>query len=352
MPRLPMSICCLIVAWALAPAVTGASRQDAASRQTPATGARTPILEPPQDDMVAPEVAAARVDRLRELAERAADVQSRVTLRLACANLILSAQIEPPLTRYLLRIAPADAAGELAPSCDAALQVLNEAEELIDSLTPAEREQAWVDESRHVLRTLRIVADGARALALAEQLSLTARERGEVRAMIAILMEHADEHVKAVATLLDLGLRTPDDDRQRLLRRLPMALEPPLSAQLPHGFFLRLERCRLVAERGAHATAVAMLLQLEERSHQWFDDDRQEVAAGTAALVRLQVLEAWNASLDSAGGTESERQWCQSQADQLRSTLDSSDAGWTVLRLRRVIPLLAEIPAEAASGLP
>ncbi|RJP35439.1 MAG: hypothetical protein C4547_09555 [Phycisphaerales bacterium] len=333
---------------------TGRSRpgQDAEPPTAPATPTISPSLEAANGDVLEADVVGARIRRLAELAEQAADANSQVTFRLAAANLILRHQIEPALTQFALGILPDDATRQMSPLCQAAMDLLSTAGKLLDSVGPDVEDGQWVEPARRAWRTLRVVAEGVLALSNSDPSDAAIQRRRSIRSELAILLEHPDDRIKAVATLLDIRLRSPIEDPQGPLRRLPLALDPLLSDPLPHGLFLRLERCRLVAESGAHAAAIAVLVQLEERCHDWFDGARREVAARTTALVRIQVLETWAAALASDGAAASEVQWCRAQIDAVRRTHFPPDADAPVLRFRHVIPLLVEVPDPAVTPAP
>jgi hypothetical protein len=114
---------------------------------------------------------------------------------------------------------------------------------------------------------------------------------------------------------------------------------------MPYAFFARLLRCRLIAARGGPATALALLMQIEERCDEWFTGDKErEEAVRAARLVRIQILVDWHDSLDSSGSA-SERQWC---VERIKVLVDEhfGDNNGPVLRLTPAIPLLAQPPEE------
>jgi len=111
----------------------------------------------------------------------------------------------------------------------------------------------------------------------------------------------------------------------------------------------RVFRCRLLcrqgddqAERG-FAAASALLLQLEERAHEWFaDPTRRRDAIRACALERLDVTRRWRQALGVQADT-AQLDWLD-QAE--RRNLDAHfhpDTPSTVLRMELAIPMLTAV---------
>jgi hypothetical protein len=156
------------------------------------------------------------------------------------------------------------------------------------------------------------------------------------------LIEQPDDTLAASAALWYAALRGRDESPKRTLRLLPHALEPVNQERMPYTWFARLMRCRKLAEAGQPAVAFALLLQLEERSFEWFGDPafQQQVQRATA-LVEVQVLRIWHDQLDEE--RDDARTWCVERAEEIVADVLSDDQTG-LLRLGRTMPLLSTPP--------
>jgi len=314
-----------------------------------------PLLLPPvalapgdgeADEKSETEAVARRAAELARLAVAAADPVTRCDLHLAAANWILARRIEPACSQYLLHLdrpGAAETIRQALPNVDRLLEAaqasIRQAEER-GTQTP----QDWMSRSRRHLMTLETFVEAFRA-ALSEPDSPNyVEDRRAARSRLAILLEHDEPQIPAAAMLWCLELADPDADPKRVMRDLPLVLEEPSPAALPHAFYVRLARCRLIADGGGYTTAVALLMQLEERCAEWFRGDDADNALRTCVLVELQILRQWRDSLIAAG-RQQERAWCERRFKKLVETHFTAVIN-PVLRLGSVIPMLIELPDE------
>ena len=306
------------------------------------------------DDSAYIQSIAGRVSELTALADKADDPIRRVGFLLAAANLILAHQIEPGCTKRLLHIhddrdKPDEAA--LRSALDRADALMMQADTALNKLH--DRDDSLRDrlqESTHRLETLQAFASGQRAYLLPDESAEAARELRRAASRLSPLLEEKSRTVVAAATLWQACLRGRESNPAPALSVLGSALADPPPGSMPYAFFARLLRCRLIAARGGPPTALALLMQIEKRSDEWFTDDRvREEAVRAARLLRIQILADWHDRLGSSGSA-SERQWCVERMKALVGEHFGDDTE-TLLRLTPAIPLLASAP-EAKLQIP
>ena len=290
---------------------------------------------------------AARVSELTALAEKADDPIRRVGFLLAAANLILAHQLEPGCTNRLLHIR-----GDQDELDRAALRsALNRADALMTQADTALREMqdrgdlpaSQLQESSHRLEMLQALSSGLHAYLLPGESAEAARKSRRAASRLSPLLEEKSRTVVAAATLWQACLRGRESNPAPALSVLGPALADPPPESMPYAFFARLLRCRLIAARGGPATALALLMQIQERCDEWFSSDKErEEAARAAQLLRIQILADWHDRLGPSGGA-SEQQWC---VERIKALIDDhfGDDSKTVLRLTPAIPLLARPP--------
>ncbi len=202
-------------------------------------------------------------------------------------------------------------------------------------------------ESRQRLQTLRAFATGLRAYLLSGADEDGARDLRRAVSLLAPLLEDRRRSVAAAANLWQACLRSRSSQPARALSTLDPALADPPADSMPHAYFARLLRCRLVASGGGAAAALALLMQMEERCNDWLTSERERDDATRAAqFIRLQVMADWYHQLPETDGNHL-RRWC---ADRITELINERFAqnGDTVLRLTPVIPIIARPPAEHA----
>jgi len=317
-----------------------------------------------------------RIDESLAKADQAPDLSAKARHLLMAANLILSRGIEPQVTRLLLEIETPRDAADLAAGVEEARKHLDAARALLlgsnsaasqpstapgsDSSEPdrappselgrvapaiAPEKPAVCDDLTAFAEALQeawagdgIALDGAAGPDVERQVS---RAREAVSAL-ATLLEDDRPGVAANARLYHAVLLSRIERVDRALTGLDLALQPLRQDAAVPSFYARLLRCRYLARQGSYAVSTALLLRLEERSHEWFDDPQLRIeAANTAALVRREVLRQWRDAL-TAEGKESAAAWCADAADRIDDTLRAEEDSPVVLRLGLAVPLLAE----------
>lgn len=247
----------------------------------------------------------------------------------AIVNWVLAREIEPAASRLLLGISRAE-----------------DAEHVRAALASVRKHQSPEEVSRTQtdLDTLQSFAAALEAVWVSEEdeKAIQARRNGVIA--LAVLLEHEREDVASAALLWQAMLYRQMGRLDKAFRLLPPVGERVDRDGRAYQFFARLLRCRLVAERGGHAAACALLLQVEERILEWFETDESRAEATRAALlVRLQILEQWRGAMDPK--TEpGEIEWCAKAMERIRRTLAGEGDEIRVLRLGQTIPLIATMP--------
>ena len=293
--------------------------------------------------------------RAAELTARAATAKKptvRVDLRLAAANLILAYEIEPACSARLLGLTAGIDEADVAQALDRADRLVGEVD--VELTAMADRDDlpaGWRARSVRRLRTLRGFASGLRGyLSSAEDTDQPTSLRRAASALSPML-EDENPAVAAAAALWQACLRRQEKDPERALAVLDPATADPPDGAVAFAFFSRLLRCRLVADRGGFAAAVAFLMQIEERSDEWLSTDAERQDAMRAArLVQVQILRRWHDRLDTTTRA-TERQWC---LDRIESIMADSFGGDrpSVFRLSSAVPIVAGPPAEKDAALP
>lgn len=297
------------------------------------------VLQPPADFASEEEMTRTLDERVASLEQAAAattDPLRAAECRLAAANLILSRIIEPAATELLLGRAP-----EAGPVHERLLHCrtqLDAADEGLQGVT-AEPQDAE-DPARRLRRQLRTL----RAFHAAFD-ALFAEREGEDRERalrlassdLAVLLEAESGEVAAAASLWNAVLRSRSAEPDRALATLDYATAEVRRPTARLDFYARLLRCQVLATRGSHAVALALLAQLEDRCEEWFTTrtDRED-ALRAVTVVELAVLGSWQESF--APQMQQERDWCAQRLDELR--LDRFTEGVTVLRLQEAVPML------------
>lgn len=291
----------------------------------------------------------AQAQELTAEAEGTDDPARRTALQLAEANLLLARKLEVPCTRRLLEV---PSAGDLEDVLRCR-EVLQRADELLEATEVALQAlkngqdsgelKGWVAKSQRRLDVLRAFAAALRAYLVPLEGEPGLEGMRRAASLMAPLLEDRDAKTAAAANLWYTCLRRQLGDRVRTLSTLQPALADPVHEALPYAFFGRLLRCRLIAERGGYPTALALLMQIEERCNEWFEDERDRSAAIRAArYVRLQLMDRW---YDALGDDDhaAERQWCVDRAtDLVTESFSAEDRA--VLRLTPAIPIVATPP--------
>ncbi|MCP4593386.1 MAG: hypothetical protein GY842_21835 [bacterium] len=287
-----------------------------------------------------------------EAARRVADPESSIEYSLAAANLVLSYETEPYASRWLLGLERGGDVVALRAALQDAQASLKRAAEQAEGLAPSDDERAA--SLRRELDMLVAFTGALDALwsAADEPETLQARRRGAV--YLAVLLEHEREDIAASALLWQAVLYQQMGRLERVAGLVPLATEAVGGEAWPYELFTRLLRCRLIAEQGGYAAACSVLLQLEERVHDWTQDGvLQDRASRAATLVRRQILEQWRGALDPDDDTAVA--WCGEAIARLDRTASPDGGVAQVYRLGSTIPLivtLPELPEPTPTTLP
>lgn len=296
------------------------------------------------EDAQTPAGVAKAVDRAIQQAQAARDPAETADLLHVAANVILARQVEPACSRALLGLSK-------SPDGPDAPAALLQADALLEDAAAAiQRVRAgptpdpdWLDDA---LRRQEVLEAFSAAITAFLEPKASDEVRGRLRRAasgLSPLLEDEDRAVSASAAMWNAYLRSRAMDPDRVLPLLELGLSDPDPGTMPYGFFARLLRCRLIADRGGFGASLALLVQMEERCGRWFgrSADRKD-AVRAIALAELSILRAWREQLEEPAG-ERARRWCLRRAGELRADYFPDDAG-TVLRLKEAIPILIPAP--------
>lgn len=292
-----------------------------------------------------------RVDDLVARLNQSTKSPDRVDLQLAAVNVILSYQLESVSTRRLLSLngQPDDAQG-IRRALQRVDQLLSDADVELEKLRDSEVAlgEGWIVESQKRHRALSAFAEGIGAY-----LTLPADPQGALlssASKLSRLLEDSDPQVAAAASLLHAVLKVSAGDVDRALSSLDQALVDPSANAMPYALFAKLLRCQLTAQRGGYAAALSLLMQIEERCHDWLKESPdRENARRAAQFTRLQVMADWHATLIGADHAV-ERQWCVDRSKELLDEAFADADGNRLYRLQAVIPIIAPEPAAPLSS--
>lgn len=285
-----------------------------------------------------------RVEELRRTAQQAEAPTARVDLQLAAANLLLAELTEPAATRFLLNaVAPGDAEQVAAVVAEADALLNDATGSLLQASGVADTDTEWAARSTRRLDSLKAFSSALAAVLVPKQGDEAVLEERRAAAKLSFLLEDPDVHAAAAARLWQACLRVRHDQRDQVLAMLSPALaDLPRDSRRP-SFFQRLLRCRILADQGGHAAAMALLIQMEERVDVWFlRQQRPDDARRAVYYTELHVLRAWHDKL-SGEEKKTEREWIVTQMHRIRN--DHFDAeNSAVARLEQAIPILAPAP--------
>lgn len=108
----------------------------------------------------------------------------------------------------------------------------------------------------------------------------------------------------------------------RALQMLRPTLTPPSRPRI--GFWNRIQRCRALSDRGEHAAAISLALQLSTRVGAWFDDESpaaRRQAVQTIDQLRADLYQGWADRLRKDGKT-AQADTASQQAEEIRRKYD------------------------------
>ena len=299
-----------------------------------------------------------RVDALVLASEQATNSETRVSLLLEAANEILAHQLEPNVSRAFLFL-PSDEdladPHDLVSALDRAAAMLAQvASELNAHRGDGVETPTWLTAARAQHRTMASFSVGIRNLLLTNGQELGSDGARLAAAALAPLREESYQPVALAATLWQATLRHRNEDRDRAMASLAPALAKAVGAGRRYALFSRLLRCRLLADQGTYAVALALLVQLEELSVRWLADSEQhEQWIRTVHLLRIEILSKWYASLEPEAQA-AERTWCVRRIERLKEDSFGPEHN-TVMRLGHAIPILVsgtELPSDPPPANP
>lgn len=278
--------------------------------------------------------------RLAAAADDAAATEAdRIEAHLALANWLLSTRLEPAASRVALGLHGDDDRPTIRRVASEAIERLDQARSLIDSYHPVDPTAAddaaegW-EEARE---TLEVFANGLAALGESGD---DGSEKRRAAVNFALYVDDSRRHVALAARLWQAVLLLDAGEAERAVRALKPTLEP-MADPFPE-FYLRLLRVRAAlaaapkSDAGRFATAIALLLRLEERCERTFESPEAALLAErTCVVLRAQLAREWRAALESADNAKA-----ASAVGELSQDASDDDGPLEILRLRRAVPIL------------
>ena len=287
----------------------------------------------------------------------------RISAALETANWILARQIEPAASRlFWEQPRPGDPENilHLVGLAKAQLAIAAEMEGKGKVDTAGDEDPSG--ECRRIRLTLHAFADAMEALFAGED---KASENGQPPADslpvqrstalrraasgLAIATEDAAPEVVAASIFWQALLLEQAGRRDRVMTLLPQPLTVPPGDGRTWGLMARVFRCRLLCRQGddqadrGFAAASALLLQLEERAHEWFaDPTRRRDAIRACALERLDVTRRWSRVTGVQSDTV-QSDWLDQAEQRILEAHFHPDTPATVLRMELAIPMLAAV---------
>lgn len=132
----------------------------------------------------------------------------------------------------------------------------------------------------------------------------------------------------------------------RALQILRPALTPPSRARI--GVWNRIQRCRALSDRGEHAAAISLALQLSTRVGAWFDDQSPSArrqAVQTIDQLRADLYQGWADRLRKDGKT-SQADTASQRADEIRRKYEKPPEQLTLVESIADVPELKSDPNE------
>ncbi|UCG15159.1 MAG: hypothetical protein JSV19_07655 [Phycisphaerales bacterium] len=295
-------------------------------------------------------------DRAAELLSTAADLPARLATaqHLAAANWILARQIEPAASRWFLDMPlPEDRKNILTAVRQARSEITRAraaSPSAASTTRPAGAEALSAD--KHLLGTLDTFARAIEAVFTESDADPNVTANGHAAFQLALLLEDDRPLVVSAARLWRAALFRRMGRADRALDLLPYALTELSAGSARFDFYSRLFRCRCIADRGGHAAACTVLLQLEGRCHEWFTHPQDQADAERAgALLRIKILTRWRNALD-ADSASAERDWCAAAVERIRESACGSAGRCPVIRLGLAVPMLVAAPDDPAAEPP
>ncbi len=315
----------------------------------PTGGPRLATIAGASAEGLTPDQVAARVATLEERGRDASSGLAKSEFFLAAANLILSRELEPICTDRFLKIARTDAAAKTAQARSSL--------DRVDSLIGEARAALEAGAERSAELTRQADALTAFATAIRAYLELEAdpdptRTPRRAASGLSGWLEHDNPKIAAAAAFWQACLRSLEPAPASALAVLDPSSADPTPDGPRYGFFSRLLRCRLLAQRGSESLALGLLMQIEERVNEWFKVEADRLDAfRTIAWTQLRILQGWHDRLAEPTQAE-ERTWCDERMKRVQDEWLPKIGEATVLRLMDAVPLIVTAPADPAPADP
>lgn len=286
-----------------------------------------------------------RAAELKRRAQASGEPYERAKLLLAAANLILSHQLEPACTRRILGVDHPDGLtpDQLTAALDRCDQLLQDTQDTLQRDDDRTEPSVANRKLAHQHRLLKAFAGALRAFLTESEDDQGTKETRRAASGLSPVLEEDDRTVAAAAGFWQACLRSRESDPAPTLARLDLAVADLPHRSLPYSFFARILRCQRLAARGDTATALALLMQVEERCTVWLSTEPEtDDAVRAVTLQRLRLLRQWHESLN-ADSHDEERAWCRLRVAQLIADRFPGTQN-TVTRLHPAIPIIVQPP--------
>ncbi len=281
-----------------------------------------------------------RLERMGEVLAAARTPLEQASVELAMANWLLAVPTASPATRWLVGLPQRDDLERIHESARDAQEHLARARKLLgpDEAEPKER---W--------RELRSAASVLEAFAKVmfscadQDDSPTYRDGCESAAVgLGSARESEKQPIAAAAMMWQAQAFALARRTERTLSILPEALARP--DRLPYDFMSRVLRCRVLAETGEPAAAIALAMRMGAICDDWFPQQDQEAVQARRRLVGIvqaRVTRDWLARL--AASPEAAEPLART-LDPLQKSLFPEGKTNPVYHLETALPILIEAP--------
>jgi hypothetical protein len=234
-----------------------------------------------------------------------------------------------------------------------ARRALDVARQTLDSMPDAKERAVTARRTRwrDTIGTLRLFADVYKALsgALPEaggDLAAAQEACRQAAVALAELRENEDADTAAAARFWQAVLFEAGGRGDRNLATLELSLVAP--SRLPYDFFLRMMRCEMLVQRGSYALADGLAQRMQARCDRWFSADKAKATDARATLAAMRANCAWRWADAVEAAEPDQTAALQRDADALVNTILAARKKPSLYVLQPAVPILVELPAEAA----
>ncbi|MHC5110353.1 MAG: hypothetical protein ACYTHJ_10795 [Planctomycetota bacterium] len=312
----------------------------------PQTLQLAPIGELASDRAVREAAKSEALDLLKPTVE-GDDALEAIRRKLNAANILLAKGLEPSCSRWIL----ANWKSAKPSATDLDREILAEARSLIDSVE-ASLKQLSADDGEaatslnRARNHLSLYLTALEAL-LAADGDQAPRQKRRAASGLSILLEEDDDDVSTSAALWYAALRSTEKDKEAATSVLSLPLALRRTKMTSFEFLGRLHRCRLMANPKYPAGSIALLMQMEEASEDWFPDALGVAQARRAlGVAQIQLLTSWRDDLPE-DASEAERQYFEGRIGRILA--ESRFGSEPVFRLGQAIPDITSVKGENTS---